>query len=101
MGSHQTLRNKLMDILGNSNVYYNPPENYKIKYPCIVFYMDDVQRIGADNIGYAMFHRYLLTYISYDPNETVVDALLELPSSSFVRSYKADNLDHSVINIYW
>lgn len=101
MASRSTLKKKLQDILGSSYVYYNPPENMKLKYPCIIYSLDDVKRSVADNRGYALFHRYLVTLIDYRPDNPARDKLLELPASSFVRSYKADNLEHYTINMYW
>lgn len=101
MASQLTLHEKLKSILGNDNVYYNPPESYRLNYPCIRYKLDDIDRVGANNKGYALFHRYLVTLIDYEPDSPVRDKLLELPASSFVRSYKADNLEHYAINIYW
>lgn len=101
MASRLTLNKKLQDILGSSYVYYNPPESMKLSYPCIVYTLDDIDRLGADNKGYALFHRYLVTLIDYSPDNPVRDQLLELPASSFVREYKADNLEHYAINLYW
>lgn len=101
MASRLTLHNMLTNLLGNENVYYNPPEGMRLNYPCIVYNLDDVSRYGANNRGYALFNRYLVTLIDYSPDNSVRGRLLELPASSFVRSYKSDNLEHYVINLYW
>lgn len=101
MASWQSLRKKLVEILGSSNVYYNPPEDIRISYPCIIFQLEDIERRSADNIGYIKKHRYQLKLIDYIPDNPARDKLMDLPYCTFDRSYKADNLNHDILEIYW
>lgn len=95
------LRAKLIEILGSENVYYNPPSNKRMNYDAIRVTLDDIEQSYADNIVYARNRRYQLTYIGYLLKDEVINKLLDLPYASFDRSYKADNLDHYIIHIYW
>jgi len=95
------LQKKLEELLGSKNVYYEPPENLKLDYPCFVYMLDDVYRRSADNIGYTIQNRYQITLIDRLPDNPVRDKLLELPRCEFDRPYKSDNLEHYVFTIYW
>ena len=92
---------KLEAILGSSNVYFQPPENTKIKYPAIVYNVDDIWDIFADNRPYRFEKGYMVTYIDRDPDSIVLAELHQFPMSSFVRHYAADNLNHDVFMIYY
>lgn len=101
MATRLSLQKKLEEILGNKNVYYEPPEGYKLSYPCFVYQLDDVYRRSADNIGYSLMNRYQITLIDRVPDNPARDELLRLPYCSFDRSYKSDNLEHYIFQLYW
>ena len=101
MATRLALQKKLEELLGSKNVYYEPPENLKLDYPCFVYMLDDVYRRSADNIGYTIQNRYQMTLIDRLPDNPVRDKLLELPRCEFDRLYKSDNLEHYVFTIYW
>ena len=90
------LDDKLREILGSSNVYFQPPEGKKINYPCIV-YERNMIRIGyADNKPYYRFAGYRLTFISHDPDSNVNDRILEMSGVRYERHYNQDGLNHDV-----
>lgn len=101
MASRLSLQKKLTEILGNNHVYYEPPEKYKLSYPCFIYMLDDKERRSADNIGYIIKNRYQITLIDYLPDNPAIDKIMELPYCSFERSYKSDNLEHYVVTLYW
>ena len=37
MASRLNLQDKLEEVLGSKQVYFQPPESLKLKYPCIVY----------------------------------------------------------------
>ena len=43
------LNDLLVKIMGNNHVYYEPPEDVKIEYPCIVYSMVAPSVTRADN----------------------------------------------------
>lgn len=83
------------------NVYFQPPETIKIKYPCIVYSLDDVDIDYADNLPYMITKRYQLTVIDKDPDSLIRDRVAILPSCIFSRSFTSDNLNHYVFQIYY
>lgn len=96
LGLDATLR----DILGSSNVYFQPPENLKMRYPCIRYSLYDIQNGHADNLPYLSNNAYQLILIDPDPDNPYVNKIKDLPLCSFDRYYTADNLNHYVFTIY-
>lgn len=95
------LQKMLEDLLGSRNVYFQPPESVKIKYPCIVYSRDYLSTKHADNIPYNNKCRYQMTLIDKNPDSKYLDKLNSLPMCSFERHFTADNLNHDVYNIYY
>lgn len=95
------LQHLLERILGSKNVYFQPPESLKIKYPCIIYTMEKIDHERADNIGYISHPRYSIIHITRDPDESIYDEMSKLPYSSYDRSYPADNLHHNVYTLYY
>lgn len=94
------LQAALEEIAGSGNVYFNPPENVKISYPCIVYNRSRVDSRYADGIVYDAMTSYDITYISRDPREVPVGDFLMLPYCSHNRHYVTDNLHHDVFTLH-
>lgn len=97
-----TRRIKLEDMLNAicTNVYFNPPEGFKMAFPAIRYSLTDKNYNSADNIKYRNYDRYQLTIIDQDPDSDIVDQVLKLPYTSFDRSYRDEYLNYWVVNIY-
>lgn len=96
-----TLQTLLEELIGSKNVYYRPPENTKMQYPCIRYNRDNIVGEHADNVMYRKTNRYLLIVIDKNPDNPVIEKLLELPMCQFDRHYETDNLNHDVLVIYY
>ena len=68
MGQRLNLSNKLRNLLGSSNVYFQPPENLKMKFPCIVYERAKLEPDFADNVPYKIDKVYYVTCIYDDPD---------------------------------
>lgn len=102
MGTRIELHYKLVEILGTSSVYFQPPETIKMEYPCFVYTIDTGDSVFADNSPYHFTKRYQITYISQDPDsDDIFDEVIMLPMCTYDRRYTADNLYHDVFRIYW
>ena len=95
------LQHLLEDILGSSNVYFQPPNNIRMTYPCIVYALSNDQRLHADNHIYHRRKRYDVTVISRDPDDPLPDTVSNLQYSSFDRRFIADGLTHDTFTIYY
>jgi hypothetical protein len=91
----------LVSILGKANVYFQPPASVKMVYPCVRYELDFDDTTHADNIPYTTRQRYLVTFISDDPDDEIYDGFREIPTYSFSRAYVADNLNHKAFKIYY
>lgn len=91
----------LVDVLGASNVYFQPPSNLTMKYPCIIYKRDFVNIEHADNAPYKNKKRYQITVVDPNPDSDIPDKVAALPTASFDRFYTADNLNHDVYNLFF
>lgn len=101
MGTRLQLQTLLETKLGTRNVYFQPGESVKINYPAFVYFLNDIATRKADDITYKSIRKYSVSYISKDPDNTMVDNMLTLPYCSFNRRYIADNLYHDVFDLYY
>ena len=96
-----TLQTELENLLGSKNVYYQPPENLKMEYPCIRYSKSEIRDIYANNRKYISNDVYDLVVISKKPDNPVIKKILDLPYSEFDRHYVSDNLNHDSIILYF
>jgi hypothetical protein len=89
------------EILGSPNVYFQPPPNVSMSYPCIVYRRDKAETEFAGNNPYRYTKRYQVMVIDRDPDSVVHDKIAALPMCLFDRFYVADNLNHDVFNIFF
>lgn len=101
MSKRLELQSKLEELLGNKNVYYQPPESIKMEYPAIIYSKSDIVVRNANNKMYTRNDLYIVTVVSKKPDNPVIDKLLELPLCSYDRHYVSDNLNHDVFNLYF
>jgi hypothetical protein len=83
------------------NVYFQPPTNVQLKYPCIVYTRDFADTKFADDVPYDHTKRYMITVIDRDPDSDIPDKVAAMPLSLFNRFYTVDNLNHDVYNVYF
>lgn len=96
MGTRLELQSLLENIIESRNVYYQPPESVKIKYPAIVYSRENIDNVFADDLVYAQNHVYQLTVIDPNPDSEIVNKVSKLPMCRFNRHFKSDNLNHDV-----
>ena len=101
MGSRLDLQTVLETVLGSSNVYFQPPETFKIPYPCIVYSRSDISAVFANGGPYIHHLQYQITVIDEDPDSLIPMRLADLPRCKFTRHYTMNNLNHDVYNLYY
>lgn len=93
---------KLREILGSDNVYFQPPNGSKLKYPCIVYSLADDNTTYANNYAYTIKQQYEIKYIDTYPVNDVVEKILRgFQMARFVRRFTADRINHDVIMVYY
>lgn len=98
MENRQKLHQALLEM--TNNVFFQPPENVRLTFPCIVYARVQVATNHADNTPYQRTKRYLVTVMDHDPDSPLPDLVGGLPGSSFVQHFTKDNLNHDIYNIH-
>ncbi len=82
-------------------VYFQPPANVKMEFPCIVYHRDFAETKFADNLPYSNTRRYLVTVIDQDPDSGIPDKVAALPMTTYIRWFASDNLNHDIYQLYF
>jgi len=91
----------LKDILGSSNVYFQPPSNVRMKYPAIVYTRTSIEPIRASNGVHKMTPEYEVVVIDSNPDSALVYKIATLPMCRHTHHYEQDNLNHDTFRLYF
>ena len=94
------LRGLVSDYCGKENVYFQPPKNIRMNYPCVVYERSSIRNRFADDIVYSQNDLYELTVIDHDPDSPLVRSISKLSKCRYERHYVASNLNHDVFTIF-
>lgn len=101
MAQRLELQTILEGLLGTNNVYFQPPANVQMVYPCIIYKRDTARTLFAGNTPYRYTKRYLITVIDQDPDSEIPDKIAALPMCIFDRHYAANHLNHDVFSLFF
>jgi len=92
----------LEELLGSKQVYFQRPENVKMKYPAIVYSLADIDNLSADDISYVQNIAYDVTVIDKNPDSETAAKIALLPLCRLnPPPYVSDNLNHFVFKLYY
>lgn len=92
----------LRDLLGSTNVYFQPPENIRMKYPAVVYHRQNADSKFANNKTYISCMRYQVTYIDANPDSDFNKKMIEtFPMCTYDNHFVADNLNHEIFDLYF
>ena len=91
----------LHKVLGSKNVYFQPPESVKMKYPAIVYSLSRIENRNANNSVYKQNNAYDVILIDSDPENETVNRISRLPLCRFDRYYVSNNLNHYAFTLYF
>ena len=91
----------LENLKGDRSVYFQPPSTVLMNFPAIRYNLAQLNDISADNADYQKFKAYLVTYITFDPDDPMIVTLSNLEYSRFEQWYAKDNLNHYVYTIFF
>lgn len=95
------LQEYLVEKAGTPNVYFQPPENLRLKYPAVVYSRSSMSVKHANNSPYITTPGYDLIVIDEDPDSIIVKNLMQLPRCRWNRHYAKDNLNHDSFTLYY
>ena len=94
------LHNKLLTI--SQNVYFQPPSNVRLVFPCIIYHKSSPEVKMANNNIYNKTQEYQLTIIDQNPDSDTADRILGTFPYCTIGSYSiVDNLNHTTLNLYY
>lgn len=91
----------LEELLGSSNVYFQPPRGLNISYPAIVYNIDSSMTEYANGKPYKIQDRYHIQYIDRKNNLDVHRKIQELPMTRFTSYFSTDGLNHYNYTIHY
>lgn len=91
----------LTDILGAKNVYFQPPENIKMKYPCIIYEREGRASNSANDKKYIDHMQYKITVVDKNPDSLILNKVAQLQYCRMSTHFVVDNLNHDIFTIYW
>lgn len=102
MADRLELQSELEELLGSKNVYFNPPETLKMKYPCIRYSLENPYTRHANNNVYMLVHKYEGVIIDRNPDSIIAESMLNaFQMCSLGSPYPADNLNHFPFTLYY
>lgn len=101
MSSRIELQEKLEELLGSEEVYFQSPVNKSMVYPAIIYDINDIDINHADNNPYFMNIEYNVQLITPDPDDPVIFKLAYLPKCMHDRAFVSDGLHHYSFNLYF
>lgn len=102
MASRLNLQKELCEVLGNKNVYFQPPETLKLQYPCIIYNLSDITTDKADDNNYILSHRYKVLLVHKDPDNNIKEKLLtSFESIRMSACYTSNNMNHYNYDLYY
>lgn len=102
MGQRLELHEALVALLGSRYVYFQPPASIKLNYPCIIYKVQNKSSRFANDKSYKRATQYTVTVIDRNPDGLTPDVILNaFPYCTFDRMYTANDLNHTVLNLYY
>lgn len=94
------LHYKLLTLL--NNVYFQPPSNVRLAYPCIVYHKRPPEVKMANNSSYNKTQEYQITVIDQNPDSDTAERILGLFPYCTIESYSIiGNLNHTYLKLHY
>jgi hypothetical protein len=99
MGRRLDLQAIFLEI--TPKVYFQPPADLQMTYPCIVYQRDLADTKFAGNQPYSYVQRYQVTLIDPNPDSDILPKIKDLPMCVYSRGFATSGLNHDVFTLYF
>lgn len=100
MGNRSELHNELLNF--TPNVYFQPPSNLQLSYPCIIYDKTPSHKNIANNGVYIRVQGYDLTVVEKTPDNIIAEEIeTSFQYCSITQYFKKDNLNQTKIKLYY
>jgi hypothetical protein len=100
MDRRLALQTNLETVLGSKNVYFQPPPNVNLSYPCIVYKRARGVTRFASNVVHQFTRRYQVELIDPDPDSAIIEKLACMQSCVHANHFANDGLNHDIFELY-
>lgn len=101
-GHRLELQRLFEQVPGVKKVYFQPPASVKLQYPCIIYQRDGGNTEFANNYSYQFTQRYTVTVIDKNPDSDIPRYLINnFQMITPDRNFTSDNLNHSILTLYY
>lgn len=96
------LQDRLERVPGVSRVYFQPPANVRMVYPCVRYSRSRPSSLRADDMAYRFIQGYELIVIDRNPDSPIPQYIVEHFQMAVINAtYVVDNLYHTPITLYF
>lgn len=100
MSRRLELHDKLLSFV--DNVYFQPPSNIQLTFPCIVYQKSDIYKPHANDDAYLKTQQYRLTVIELEPDSALADNLdAYFDYCTITQYYTMDNVNHTALTLFY
>lgn len=100
MGNRLQLQTELETFI--PTVYFQPPSNITMQYPCIVYGRAGVASEHANDRMYSRTQEYQVTLIERNPDSNVGDNILShFSKCRITQQFSVDNLNHTIYTLFY
>lgn len=100
MANREALHYELLKFI--PNVYFQPPADFKMMYPCITYHKTGKDRKFGNDDLYLSTQLYNITLIEHDPDSEVADNIEKYFDYCTIDQYfSADGLSHTTLELYY
>lgn len=100
MGSRLDLHNKLLQFI--PNVYFQPPSDVQMVYPCVAYSKIEKINVFADDVRYLSKQGYQLMLIERVPDSGIADNIEGgFEYCTISQYYTVNNLNHTILTLYY
>lgn len=96
------LHQRLKEVPGVEEAYFQPPKSARMVYPCIRYHKSRPATDKADDRTYRFVQGYELIVIETDPDSPIARYIVEhFPMAEINTQYVSNNLYHTPITLYF
>jgi hypothetical protein len=100
MGSRLELHSALLEFC--PNVYFQPPSNVTMKYPCIVYSKNLKLNLYGSDVVHFTKQEYRVTVIDVNPDSVIADEIEgALKYCTVYQRMTVSNLNHTILSLYY
>lgn len=92
-------QNELLKIC--KNVYFQPPSNNVIKYPCIIYSLKQMHSLKAADSNHVVMAGYDVVALDKNPDSDIIKKLMNFKYTNFNKQFVSNGVYNTNFTIYY